>query len=1323
MSNEYVNLYLDKLVSKPAPKPKPKIELYRKVDEASEPELVLVVDKTKGSVIRREISVVDYQVQLGFVQNKKRLASDKENPKTVIPEYIPEDVEEMQLNEHGLNKSVKIPFAKADAEEEDEKADAKEEADEEDEKEEADEEDEKEPEKEEKEEADDKEEKEDDEKEENDKAKEDEKEEPKAKKPRKKKGIEVDTQVPTTDEIDGVPIDTRLPKSEPLDKILIKAPTYYMSNRKLYNQKLADLFRPFGKEILDDKGQVSCDSGSSTSGPSSYGPSSYGQRELFIHQRIVREYLNIYTPYRGLLLYHGLGSGKTCTSIAIAEGAKTHKRVFVLTPASLKTNFFSELKKCGDPLYKKNQYWEFVSTEGRPEYVHLLSQSLAISKETVLKHKGAWLQDIRKKEPNFGDLTGPQQKTLDDQINEMIRSKYVDINYNGINEKRLNALVAKYSNPQASAEHKNPFDHSVVLVDEVHNLVSRIVNNLRNKTSVASRLYKYLLSAQDVRIVFMTGTPMVNYPNEIGVLFNMLRGYIKTWKYTVKDLTKERVVQMLSKERLNTYDYIDYSNDVLTITRNPWGFVNITGTMPKAPVTEPVKTRVTFFEKQIRENIGEKLNTQLLESEKPKPKSRTKKNLTGQALTGQDLTVGQDLTGQALTVGQDLTGQDLKGGKRRTKKLYPKDLVETDTYEIKHGILKLPKRKPVEISNTISQQMEQERQMERENAGLDMYHHGGFDDLLVGGAPIVNESYKGVRLDEQGNLSDEDFNQAVLQVLAKNSITIQGDVSISLHKCLPDTVDDFNELFLDMDSLTIKRIDVLQKRVVGLTSYFRSAQESLLPSFVLSTDTINPNYHPVLVEMSDHQFSRYSVARTEEINKEPKKPSNKKADENKKLLKIASSYRVFSRAACNFAFPDEIERPVPSHDKEITASDLDNMPDELENDLAETDANQAIAQVSQEYAAKIQAVLDQLARERDTYLSKSALAKYSPKFLRILENLSDPENKGLHLIYSTFRTLEGIGILKLVLEANGFAEFKLKKSGDTWSIQNPDAGPGDKTKPQFVLYTGTESAEEREMIRHIYKSNWDLIPANLSNELKTIHENNFYGEIIKTIMITSSGAEGINLENTRFVHIVEPYWHMVRVDQVVGRARRICSHKNLPESLRTIKVFLYMCTFSQKQKTGRDNVGIMLRDTSRLATVKNAKTGETSITTDQSLYEIAVIKNNLTKQLLNSIKESSIDCALYDNSKEGLVCYNYGFARTNEFSSFPTYEEDKEVREGTDVKQLRAKIEEKIVNDVSYAYNPITTELYDLAAYKKKPKKVVVVGKLGRDARGREIVI
>ena len=117
------------------------------------------------------------------------------------------------------------------------------------------------------------------------------------------------TTVPSDAVIHGIRIADRIPQPADLKKLTVRSSSYYMSNRKLYMQKLAHLFRTYGQELLDDSAQVSCEK---------QGANPVGDRQLFIHQRIVREYLNIYTPYRGLLLYHGLGSGKTCTSIAIA---------------------------------------------------------------------------------------------------------------------------------------------------------------------------------------------------------------------------------------------------------------------------------------------------------------------------------------------------------------------------------------------------------------------------------------------------------------------------------------------------------------------------------------------------------------------------------------------------------------------------------------------------------------------------------------------------------------------------------------------------------------------------------------------------------------------------------------------------------------------------------------------------------------------------------------------------------------------------------------------------------------------------------------------
>ncbi len=92
----------------------------------------------------------------------------------------------------------------------------------------------------------------------------------------------------------------------------------------------------------------------------------------------------------------------------------------------------------------------------------------------------------------------------------------------------------------------------------------------------------------------------------------------------------------------------------------------------------------------------------------------------------------------------------------------------------------------------------------------------------------------------------------------------------------------------------------------------------------------------------------------------------------------------------------------------------------------------------------------------------------------------------------------------------------MKKSGE-WVIENADMDP---EKPRFVLYTGTETAEEKEIVRNIYNSAWEFVPPSIVSVLKEIGTNNFFGEIIQVLMITSSGAEGINLRNTRFVHIM-----------------------------------------------------------------------------------------------------------------------------------------------------------------------------------------------------------
>ena len=940
------------------------------------------------------------------------------------------------------------------------------------------------------------------------------------------------------------------------EKIIVKAPSYYMNNRKIFIQKLTELFRPHKKEILNIEDKVSCDKRSQSD-----------VFNLLTHQKIVRDYLNLYTPYRGLLLYHGLGSGKTCSSIAIAEGMKSNKKVFVLTPASLKMNFFSEIKKCGDEIYKKNQYWEFISIEGT-DYVNVLSKALSLSTKYIKEKRGAWLVNVNK-ESNYESLNSEDKESLDEQLNEMIRNKYTDINYNGMNESKMKVLTGNGS--------KNPFDNAVLIIDEAHNFVSRIVNKVKenNKKSISYRLYNYIMSATNAKVVLLTGTPIINYPNEIGILYNLLRGFINSWTIPLKwenkgKLNMDTILKWFDEENLKTYDSMEYSDNKLTITRNPFGFIN-------------------------------------------------------------------------------------------TKK---------------RGVAKGTKR------------IQQDKQ-----------HKTKKNKVQEGGAGEVFDKYNGVKLDDSGNITDTDFIEKITSILKKKGVSVMDkQIKQTSHKALPDNAKEFLGTFIDEDG-NMKNINVFKRRILGLTSYFRSAQEELLPSYIPNAE--GKIYHIEKTEMTEHQFGIYEKIRKLELDKEERLKKMRMQQQNKvgeELFNIKSTYKIFSRTACNFTFPAGIERPIPTmRDGEDTTEEVVDVASEntIDVDIEEKEEKEEKNISENEeanYSRRIEAALKALDANKEgtnmkEYLNKEDLYTCSPKFAKVLENINNPDNEGLHLIYSHYRTMEGIGILRMILLANGYAEFKIKRNDNSWELVEKEE---EKGKPKFVLYTGTETAEEKEIIRNVYNSMWEYVPTSISNRLREIGENNNFGDIIKLLMITSSGAEGINLRNTRFVHIVEPYWHNVRVEQVVGRARRICSHQDLPEELRTIKVYLYLSVLTQKQKTDDKHITLNLRDG--------------GFTTDEIIYNNAVRKQQINEQLLMAVKESAVDCNLYSGTskkdEEAMVCYGFGKVESNQYSSYPSFERDLQDKGGLDVKKVRWEGVEIKENNETYVLNPNTNDVYYYDSYK-----------------------
>ena len=499
---------------------------------------------------------------------------------------------------------------------------------------------------------------------------------------------------------------------------------------------------------------------------------------------------------------------------------------------------------------------------------------------------------------------------------------------------------------------------------------------------------------------------------------------------------------------------------------------------------------------------------------------------------------------------------------------------------------------------------------------------------------------------------------------------------------------------------------MFKRRILGLTSYFRSAQEKLMPKYDRHTD-----FKIIKIPMSEFQFNVYEEARVQErkLELQNARKKKKKVGNEDLYTDSVSTYRIFSRAFCNFVFPKpQIVRPMP-HEGETIETALKETADEDLLDAAsvetklnnpdgrfiadEIDTISDVGTSDKSYDQRIKTALQTLKDNSNKYLSPKALSTYSPKFLNILENIQDKDHRGLHLVYSQFRTLEGIGILKIILEANGFAHFKIRRSETRgWVIDIPEE---DKGKPTFALYTGTETPEEKEITRNIFNSTWKYVPKTITDELMKNSSNNFYGEIIKVLMITSSGAEGINLQNVRYVHITEPYWHPVRIEQVVGRARRICSHNNLPEDLRTIEVFLYLMTFSEKQLTSEASIELRLKDKSKIDNL-------TPITSDEALYEISSIKEDINKQILNAIKEASIDCAIHTRgeNKEKLQCYTFGSVPPEKFSYKPSIsDEESDSIAAVNKVEITWTAVMIVVDGVKHALNRATNEIFDLESY------------------------
>lgn len=1018
------------------------------------------------------------------------------------------------------------------------------------------------------------------------------------------------------------------------------------------------------------------------------------QVEMYEYQKFVREYVRQASPYRGILVYHGLGSGKTCSAIAAAEAlfSVSRKKIIVMTPSSLRYNFIREISFCGFRHLRLQNFWEAmeVTPENQETLQLFATQILNMSPKAAAAAGRIWVPNFEVPEPNFKTLGDAERKEITAQIENQISNTIQFVNYNGIRSSKLK----KYACDPPDENGYRFFDNAVIVVDEIHNLTRLMQGTIEPylmdigggkrkvplepvtpgqwepalcKVATDERrpyltnykrgylLYRLISGARNSKIIGLSGTPLINFPEEIAILANLIGGYIHTCSMKATPSDRYRDVRAL----LQKNPYVDF---------------------------EEVDT------------LGG--NVQILFS------------------------------------------------------ILPEGMVKAMT---ESGNLGVQRVAPGESTPTI-----------QETAG------GIVKELTEMGLRIVDgPTYKSEGL-------------------------------------LPPIGEEFRENFLS--GLDLKNTVVLRKRLQGLVSYYRGSKKELMPA--VTRDEV------VFVQFSEYARREYERVRGEELTAEKEKKKKGPGGELAALGKMANlwadiydlaklkqpnSYRMSSRQACNFAFPEGIVRPRPRDIGEAAvdiggaaaeaaeagdeavgeeaeeaeafqaaaraaSADAEEFSEEdavaaAEEDMALDDAEKAalveegvpaeevdallgaepvllVGEVPKVGGSELEDVSDSILYEetdgggeevvgvpvpaaappkpkgmglaaanimkkkRDAclasivaanlYLDKTRLTKecmriydnkklflftpgqdptqmartdqppdpmrltkYSPKYAKIIYNILTAP--GSSLVYSQFLDMEGIGIFSIVLGINGFHPIEVlsDEAGMYFSeatVANLKLGP---TKNRFLTFTGASGkagSTVRNMALKVFNAKYEdgkftELPPRMSQVLvESGFTGNSDGSLCRTFCITSAGAEGLSLKNVRRVHIMEPFWNSVRTDQVKGRAVRICSHIDLDLAERNVEVFTYCSVFdagsaeaapvNMESEIIRGSDGIKPEEATAMGFTVRPGAKEYILTSDQHLYQLSERKKKVLQNIQNLMKTNAVDCAInqYENEEEGLGC-------------------------------------------------------------------------------------
>ena len=253
-----------------------------------------------------------------------------------------------------------------------------------------------------------------------------------------------------------------------------------------------------------------------------------------------------------------------------------------------------------------------------------------------------------------------------------------------------------------------------------------------------------------------------------------------------------------------------------------------------------------------------------------------------------------------------------------------------------------------------------------------------------------------------------------------------------------------------------------------------------------------------------------------------------------------------------------------------------------------------------------------------------------------------------------------------------------------------------RVKDQATKSAAAESAAAADKVKPFNSATYVMItgdkgfsPDTNSDIKELTNDNNSDGSKVKVVLISQAGSEGVDLKFIRQVHILDPWYNMNRIEQIIGRAVRNCSHKMLPFLQRNVEIYLYGSLLKNSEQEEAADLYVY-----RLAELKAIQIGHIS----RVLKEIAVdcILNykqthfNVENMIKNGIKPVDLEL-----SSGGILNYQIGdkpYSSTCDYMKKCDY---------TCNPSLKNKITDENVNKSSYGESFISTGS-DMIVYRIK---------------------